>query len=53
MKQQNVWSMESYAGTCCGGGRVLGLGDVVRLLRLRPSAAVPLFARVICVNFDV
>ena len=31
----------------------VGLGDVVRLLRLRPSAAVPLFARVICVNFDV
>ena len=51
MKQQNVWSMESCGGTCCGGGRVLG--DVVRLLRLRPSAAVPLFARVICVNFDV
>ena len=29
------------------------LADVVRLLRLGPSAAVPLFARVICVNFDV
>ena len=51
MKQQNVWSMESYGGTCCGGGTVLGA--VVRLLRLGPSAAAPLFARVICVNFDV
>ena len=29
------------------------LADVVRLLRLGPSAAAPLFARVICVNFDV
>ena len=33
--------------------KALVLGDVVRLLRLGPSAAAPLFARVICVNFDV